>query len=68
MSTETSPTTLELLTLIAEKIDTLNGELRAARELRRKLVRTGVVRYTAAELAAAAGVTEPTILTMLGLA
>ena len=65
MTTETSPTTLELLTLVAERITQLDSDLRAARELRRKLVRTGVVRYTAAELAIAAGVSEPTVTTML---
>ena len=65
MTTETSPTTLELLTLVAERIAQLDSDLRAARELRRKLVRTGGVRYTVAELAIAAGVSEPTVTTML---
>jgi len=65
MTTETSPTTLELLTLVAERITQLDSDLRAARELRRKLVRTGGVRYTVAELAIAAGVSEPTVTTML---
>ena len=65
MAIETSPTTLELLALTAERIAQLNDDLLAARDLRRRLVRTGGVRYTVAELAVAAGVSEPTITMML---